>query len=469
MFHKSIRWRIQLWHGALLVCLVAGMMGTFFVYIRAERFRAMDEELDAFVTPLMPRILPHQGGDEFGPHGPPPDGQPPDDPMGPERPRRRGRERMENSHIYYLAWSARGDLLASSTNAPALKPPPRGDVKLHRFVRLRGEARELLMFSPDDDCVVVGLSIASVLADLRRLAWAEAAAGLALVVFGLAGGWWVAGHVLRPIGEISAAADQIAGGDRARRISLPETGSELGQLATVLNRTFDRLDHAFAQQVQFTADASHELRTPLSVILTQVQLALSRERSGLEYRESLGICQRAAERMRALINALLDLARLDTGGFDLTLAECDLQRVAYESLELVAPLAEQKGAVLRSSVDPIRVRADGAKLGQVMVNLLQNALQHNARGVEVSLSLQPKEGYALLRVSDNGAGIPPEALPRLFDRFYRVDKSRSSATGGSGLGLAICKAIIEAHGGTIRAESRLGEGTEFQVLLPLQP
>jgi len=464
MFHKSIRWRIQLWHAALLVCLVAGMMGAFFAYIRAERFRAVDEELDAYVTPLLPRVIPREGGDEFGPHGPPPDG-----PMGPERPRRQGMEMSANSHFYYLAWSGRGDLLDSSTNAPALQPPARGDVKMHRFVRLRGENRELLMFTPQDDCVLVGLPIASVLADLRRLAWEEAAAGVALVVFGLAGGWWVAGHVLRPIGEISAAADQIAGGNRARRISLQETESELGQLAAVLNRTFDRLDHAFAQQVQFTADASHELRTPLSVILTQVQLALSRERSVVEYRESLGICQRAAERMRTLINALLDLARLDTGGFDLTLAECDLQRVAYESLELVAPLAQQKGAVLRSSVDPVRVKADGAKLGQVMVNLLQNALQHNARGVEVSLSLEPKEGYALLRVSDNGAGIPAEALPRLFDRFYRVDKSRSSATGGSGLGLAICKAIVEAHGGSIRAESRLGEGTEFQAMLPLQP
>jgi len=464
MFHKSIRWRIQLWHGALLICLVAGMMGTFFAYIRAERFRAIDEELDAYVTPLMPRILHFEGRDEFRP---PPDGPPRDDPMGPEHARRRGMEGTSTSHIYYSAWSAGGDLLANSANAPELKPPPRGDVKKHRLVRLRGEARELLMFTPQDDCVLVGLPVSSLLADLRRLAWEEAAAGLALVVFGLAGGWWAAGHVLRPIGEISAAADQIAGGDRARRISLQETGSELGQLATVLNRTFDRLDHAFAQQVQFTADASHELRTPLSVILTQVQLALSRERSGPQYRESLGICQRSAERMRTLINALLDLARLDAGGFDLTLAECDLQRVANEALELVAPLAEQTGAVLRSSVDSVRVKADGAKLGQVMVNLLQNAMQHNGRGVEVFLSLQSKEGYALLRVADNGAGIPAEALPRLFDRFYRVDKSRSSATGGSGLGLAICKALVEAHGGSIRVESRLGEGTEFQVLLPL--
>jgi signal transduction histidine kinase len=242
----------------------------------------------------------------------------------------------------------------------------------------------------------------------------------------------------------------------------------LGQLAAVLNRTFDRLDHAFNQQVQFTADASHELRTPLSVILTQVQLALSRERSGAEYRESLGICQRAAERMRSLVNALLDLARLEAGGFDLTREDCDLQRVAEEALELVAPLAAQKRAVLRRAIEPIRLKADGAKLGQVMVNLLQNAMQHNACGVEVSLSLQPSDGFAVVRVSDNGAGLPAEVLPRLFDRFYRVDQSRSSATGGSGLGLAICKAIVEAHGGAIRVESQPGTGTEFQVLLPLE-
>jgi heavy metal sensor kinase len=462
MLAKSIRWRIQLWHGTLLIFLVAGMMGLFFAYTRAERFRAIDEQLDSFLTTLMPRVFPPGGGDGFGPQGPPPDG-----PMEPEGPRPRRMDSLESGPFYYLAWSPEGNLIQRSANAPTLRPPPRGDLKTRRFVRLRGEARELVVFNPENGCVLVGLPIAPVLAQLRRLAWEEVAAGVALAVFGLAGGWWVAGHVLQPIGEISAAAEQIAGGDRARRISLQETGSELGQLATVLNRTFDRLDHAFARQVQFTADASHELRTPVSVILTQVQLALSRERSGADYRQSLGVCQRAAERMRSLINALLELARLDAGGFDLTLTDCDLRRVADEALEWVAPLAAQKGAVLRCSVEPVRLKADGAKLGQVMVNLLQNAVQHNARGVEVCLSVEPKEGCVLLRVSDNGAGIPAEALPRVFDRFYRVDGSRSSATGGSGLGLAICKGIIEAHGGAIRVESKAGQGTEFQARLPL--
>jgi heavy metal sensor kinase len=375
-------------------------------------------------------------------------------------------EKLDDSQIYYQAWSPRGDMLVRSTNAPPLNPPSRGEAKPGRIFRLRGENRELLVFTPEKGCILVGLPIAPVMAELRRLAWAEVVAGAGLVIFGLVGGWWVAGHALRPIGEISAAAEEIAGGDRTRRINLQETGGELGNLAAVLNRTFDRLDHVFSRQVQFTADASHELRTPVSVILSQVQLALLRERSGQEYRESLGICQRAAERMRGLLTSLLDLARLDGSESALTLEECDLSNVAREAFELVTPLATQKGAVLRCAIEPIRIRADGAKLGQVMVNLLQNAFQHNAPGVEVSLTVQRREKSAWVRVSDNGAGIPADSLPHLFDRFYRVDQSRSSATGGSGLGLAICQAIVEAHGGTIRVESQPGKGTEFQVLLP---
>ena len=152
----------------------------------------------------------------------------------------------------------------------------------------------------------------------------------------------MAGHALRPIGEISATARQIAGGNRAKRIDIRETESELGQLAEVLNWTFDQQDSALEQQVRFTADASHELRTPVSVILTQAQLALSREREGWEYRESLRICQRAAERMRKLVNSLLELARVDSGEFQLALRECDLAAVAAESLELVTPLAFEK-------------------------------------------------------------------------------------------------------------------------------
>jgi len=482
MIYKSIRWRIQVWHTLLLICLVTGMLGAFYGYERGERFRAIDDQLQALLTPLLPRIMPPSRPDSEGerpsPPGPDqgPEGGPERGPeRGPDRRPARGQDQVnqtgfaefEKGTFYYAAWTPRYDLISQSSAAAAVPMPSRSESAKEQFFRNRGESRELVSFGPKGDCVVVGTSIVQAAAELQRLAWKLVGVGLGLTLFGLAGGWWVAGHALRPIGEISETARQIAGGNRAKRIDIHETESELGQLAEVLNRTFDQQDNAFEHQVRFTADASHELRTPVSVILTQVQLALARERDPQEYRETLQICQRAAERMRVLINSLLELARVDSGEFQLTLEECDLGALASESLELIAPLAREKGAVLRSSIQPVRTKADSARIGQVVVNLLYNAIQHNTREVEVCLSVQSRGNQAVVRVTDNGAGIPAEALPHVFDRFYRADKSRGGTKNGSGLGLAISQAIVQAHGGTIRVESRPGLGAAFTVSLPL--
>jgi heavy metal sensor kinase len=458
MLHKSIRWRIELWHGALLSCLMTGMFATFFMYERSERFRMIDDQLASLTTALLPRFVP--------PHGRDFDGPPPGErDQGPRN--TSDFSEFAKGPFYYIAWSPGHDIVAKSPTAPTVPVPEPGPGRAGRLVRTRGDLRELAMFTPEDSGVLVGVSTAPLTAQLHRLAGGLVVVGLALLAFGLAGGWFVAGHALRPIGEISATADQIAGGERSKRIPIEESGSELGQLAAVLNRTFDKLDHAFEQQVRFTADASHELRTPVSVILTQVQLALTRERSGAEYRETIAICQRAAERMRVLVNSLLELARIDSGEFHLNLENCDLATVAASALDMVAPLAVQKGAFLRSSIESATVRGDGVKLGQVLVNLLQNAVQHNSAGVEICLTVQRGEDKAFLRVTDNGAGIPAEALPHLFERFYRADKSRASNTGGAGLGLAISKAIVEAYGGSISVESTPGSGTVFLVALPV--
>jgi len=468
MIYKSIRWRIQVWHTVLLICLVTGMLGSFYCYERAERFREIDNQLQALLTPLLPRIMPPRGPDFNGEPPPPgPEGGPE---RGPERRQdaknQTGFAEFEKGPFYYAAWSPNHDLISQSSGA-AVPLPNRSESGKEQFFRSRGESRELVNFGPTGDCVVVGTSMAQAASELKRLALTLIGVGFGLTLFGLAGGWWVAGQALRPIGEISATAQKIAGGNRAKRIDIHETESELGQLAGVLNRTFDQQDSAFEQQVRFTADASHELRTPVSVILTQVQLALARERDPEEYRETLQICQRAAERMRTLVNSLLELARVDSGEFQLMLEECDLAALASDSLELIAPLAREKGAVLRSSIQPVRTKADSARIGQVLVNLLYNAIQHNSKKVEVCLSVQSKGNEAVLRVTDNGAGIPSEALPHVFERFYRADKSRGGTKNGSGLGLAISQAIVQAHGGTIRVESRPGLGADFTVSLPL--
>jgi len=269
---------------------------------------------------------------------------------------------------------------------------------------------------------------------------------------------------LRPIENISAAAVKISAGDLSQRINVAEAESELGQLAAVLNSTFARLEAAFAQQQQFTADAAHELRTPVSVMLTQTQTALNRERSGAEYRETLEACQRASQRMRKLIESLLELARLDAGQETLKRLRFDLSQMANDCVELVRPLADERGVKILSELAPLEITGDSERLAQVVINLLTNAIQYNRSGGEARLKLESPGNLAVLTVADTGPGIPIEDLPHVFERFYRGDKSRSS--GNTGLGLAISKAIVEAHGGTIEVLSKPGAGTTFTVRLP---
>jgi heavy metal sensor kinase len=251
----------------------------------------------------------------------------------------------------------------------------------------------------------------------------------------------------------------------SRRINVAEAESELGQLAGVLNSTFARLEAAFAQQQQFTSDAAHELRTPVSVMLTQAQTALNRERTAPEYRETVEACQRAAQRMRRLIESLLALARLDAGQEQMKQLDFDLSSTVRDCIEMIRPLADGRGVKISADLQPLKISGDSERLAQVVTNLLTNAIQYNLRDGEARVKLEPQDGMAVLTVSDTGQGIAAEDLPRVFERFYRADKSRS--TGGNGLGLAISKAVVEAHGGTVEAASGENVGATFTVRLPL--
>jgi signal transduction histidine kinase len=274
---------------------------------------------------------------------------------------------------------------------------------------------------------------------------------------GLAGGRWISRRALRPIAEISATAARISTGDLAR---------VLNRTFARLQESFARLEASFARQAQFTADASHELRTPVSVVLTRTQAALARERTAAEYRDSLVVCQEAAQRMRALIESLLTLARLDSGAASPPGSACELDRVAADTLEVLRPLAEREGVAVAADLEPVRCAGSGEMLGQVVANLVGNAIHYNAAGGSVRVRSWAEPGLACLSVADTGRGIAPGDLPHVFERFYRADKSRSGAPGHAGLGLAIVKAIVEAHGGTVQAASAPGQGSVFTVRLP---
>lgn len=469
MILHSIKWRLQLWYGFLLTCLICSVLVGFYVYERRASIQAIDSELTDAATGLLPRYAPPTRG--WRP--PPPDefeGRPrwregfPDGPHFDEGPAFRA---LPSEAIYYVAWSEQGRVIASSSNAPPNLVKPENASSARTF-RTRDDFRELVHGVPAGRALLLGTSLVPTRRHLEKLALTLAAVGVVIVGLGLGGGYWIASRALRPVAEISQAAREIASGDLSRRINPSETESELGQLAGVLNSTFARLEAAFHQQQQFTSDAAHELRTPVSVILTQIQSTLNKDRSALEYKETLEACQRAAQRMRRLIESLLQLARFDAGQETLRRDPVDLAKLAGSCLDLVQPLAQEKGITLGSELHaaPVLVLGDPDRLSQVITNLLTNAILHGRPKGQVRLRATRETGSALLCVTDNGAGIAAEHLPHIFERFYRADASRNGATGGSGLGLAISKAIAEAHGGTIEATSDAASGTTFCLRLP---
>ena len=492
MFFKSIRWRLQLWYGLILIVVLSGFGFTAYQLQRSREFRDLDAEVQRRISALaaMLRPPPRDRGPGENRPGPPlfDEDRPPrpleDLPNRPFRdrppnnfpseprefrlppPQTRLFEGSETNSFYFVVWSRTGGEIARSTNALSAIPTPTAvSPSAPPATRMRGSFRETFLSTPRGDLILVGHSAATELADLHQVAWRFIGVGTIVLLLGLAGGGWIAARAIRPVQDISATALKISAGDLSQRINARDTDSELGQLAGVLNSTFARLDAAFTQQSRFTADAAHELRTPVSVMLTQTQTALARDRNAAEYRETIESCQRAAQRMRQLIESLLELARLDAGQETMKRMSFDLSKITHDCVELINPLAAERGIKFECDLAPTESSGDPERIAQVITNLLTNAIHYNRDNGKVCATVQSSDDMALLTVSDTGEGISSEDLPHIFERFYRAEKSRSS--GRTGLGLAISKAIVEAHGGTIEVSNELDKGTTFTVRLPL--
>src|SRR5262245_1014558 len=330
----------------------------------------------------------------------------------------------------------------------------------------RGEYREVERAGPRGTTVVVGRSIAPERARLATLRARVLGAGAGVLAVALLLGAWIARRGLAPVGDLAAAAGGITERDLSTRLDVSRAPAELRGLASAFNAALDRLAAAFARQARFTADASHELRTPVSIIRTQAESTLRRARSPEEYRAALDACLRAAERMTGILEGLLTLARADAGDGALARAPVDLAPLVEETTALLRADAGAQGVSLRCTAAPATVHGDAPLLSEVVTNLVSNAVRYNRPGGRVDVTLAPRNGEVELRVADTGVGIPADALPRVFERFFRVDPARSRDRGGAGLGLAIARWIVEAHGGSLGVESREGEGSTFTVRLP---
>lgn len=333
------------------------------------------------------------------------------------------------------------------------------------YTRTRNGYREVYHATEHGDCLLIGHTLAPEFGEAHGFAGLLGLGSTIVLALGLGGAWLMITSALRPVDKISSTAARISSGDLSQRINVAETDSELGQLAAVLNSTFARLDAAFMRQNQFTADAAHELRTPVSVMLTHTQNGLASLCRNDEHREAFEACQRSAQRMKKLIGALLALARLDAAHDAARRTQFDLALTIQDCAELVRPMAEGRGVKVSMNLPPLEIPGDAEQLAQVITNLLTNAILYNHSGGAVDLKLEQQNPHAVLSVSDTGIGISAEDLPRVFERFYRADHSRSST--GLGLGLAISKAIVEAHGGLIEVSSELGKGSTFKLSLPI--
>ena len=297
-----------------------------------------------------------------------------------------------------------------------------------------------------------------------------------MLLIAFTGGLWLADRAMRPVKMITHTAQGIEESDLSRRINL-RGRDELAEFASTFDNMLSRLQIAFDRQRRFVADASHELRTPLTITNLEIDQALSKNRSSADYQRALRTINIENERMMRMVNDLMTLARMDSGQALLQFEKLDLSDVALEAVERMTTLAERQQVTLETTELPeLIVNGDRQYLIQMISNLIENAIKYSGSGQKISVGtlvrFDDKKEFASLRVVDNGPGIPPEHLPHLFDRFYRVDQARtqdddSSAPTGSGLGLSIVAWIVEAHGGKINVESQVNSGTTFEVILPL--
>jgi two-component system heavy metal sensor histidine kinase CusS len=290
-----------------------------------------------------------------------------------------------------------------------------------------------------------------------------------LLLASVAGSFVLSNRALEPVSRMTTEARKIGIQDLERRLPVPDTGDELQVLAETWNELLSRLETAVARLTQFTGDISHDLSTTITIMLTTAGLALTRERSNEEYRTALSTISVECEATSQLLDDLLAVARADLVHQNITWEPVDISEIVREVCQHFEARAELKGQSLTADITPDTwMLGDLSLLRRMVAILLDNAIKYTPESGSVLISLIDRDELIQLQVSDTGIGIPADALPRIFDRFYRVDEARSQDEGSSGLGLSIAKWVVEAHQSTISVDSTPGEGSTFTVSIPLQ-
>jgi heavy metal sensor kinase len=375
---------------------------------------------------------------------------------------------------YVRVYSTDGEMLWSSDGAPDLHMPKIKALRpgAYNWKNYRLLQRPIAAGKQAPALIVrVGVQRDQVDDDVWRVTEMMMMAFVLILVVAPLSGYWLAGRAIRPLATILHTTARLHPDNLSERLPLRGSGDELDQLSATMNGMLDRLATHLEQQRTFVANAAHELRSPLAAMRTALEVALERERSPAEYRELFGDLIEECTGLGILINHLLLLAEGDAGLLHAD-GQVRLDDLVQRAADMFQGIAEQRGVSLQvKAPEPVTIRGNRVHLREVIHNLIDNALKFTPDGGSVGVELSAPAGspQVQMRVRDTGIGIPPEDLPKVFERFYRADKSRQrdQPTGGNGLGLSICQAIVRSYGGQISIESTLGKGTTVTVSLPV--
>jgi len=377
-------------------------------------------------------------------------------------------------HAYLAVWDQHGNRLYASPRSPdhaqpSQTPPP--TTGPHPFqTRATGRYFDVIVATPQGGQLLIGRPLAKEWDGLQWLVLRILGLGALCLMGGTLVAGWLARRLSKPLMQLTATAERITSRHLHERVEPVEGSQEVVRLGEVVNQMLAGLQAAFEKQTRFVADASHELRTPVTVVLSQAEHALYRDRTPEEYRQAFDVCLRSCRRMKSLINDLLFLARADAGKLALRPASTDLAVVAGQAVELLRPLADHHTIRLETDLVPSPLIADSDRLAQVITNLVTNSIRYNRPHGQVVVQTRVNGSQVTLRVQDNGIGIPLSDQPHLFDRFYRVDTVRTQQEDtGTGLGLSLVQEIVTAHHGTIQVQSAPGTGTTITIQLPANP
>src|SRR5215510_6946361 len=478
----SIRTRLTLWHvGVLALALIIFSAGVYLLLARTL-YRRMDESLRASSESIAISLVRERAEGETETEA--------------------AHSAVDELHLLNQAmaiFDAKGRLLAEKPalgNDRARLPPldsiHASDLRLFTAPGDSSEgqrvaARRVKIGEADSPyLIVVSQPLDTVTEELAMLGRVFLVAVPLALLLAWLGGFFLARKSLAPVVAMSEQARQISAENLERRLPVANPRAELGQLASTFNELLARLAASFDLQRQFMADASHELRTPLSVMRTAAQVILERpRRDENEYRNALAMIDDQTRRLARIVDDMFTLARADAGRRPLAHSAFYLDELIVETARAAGVLAARKGVMVETAWSPeVSYYGDEHLLRQMLLNLLDNAIKHTPAGGVVRVNLNQFEKRCEVVVADNGEGIPVEAQPHIFERFYRADKARSrsdvnangangsngsnGAGGGAGLGLSIAQWVAEAHGGTIRLVRSDTAGTIFAVTLPLR-